>query len=174
MNKWFRTLAVEGALMPAAACELDERGFVVLSGSVLPEHLERLTSAYDREATSANADDVKTGSTTTRVNDFVNRGQEFDDLYVFPPLLEAYVRVIGRPFKLSALHARTLRPHTPAQELHAQHCARRSRLAQFRRALCARDGHGADASDRRSQRESIVGHQLLALTSYSSCPDWYR
>jgi ectoine hydroxylase-related dioxygenase (phytanoyl-CoA dioxygenase family) len=37
---------------------------------------------------------------------------------VFPPLLGACCRVIARPFKLSSLHARTLRPHTPAQELH--------------------------------------------------------
>ena len=48
----------------------------------------------------------------------MNRGAEFDDLYVFPPLLEACCLVIGRPFKLSSLHARTVRPGTPAQELH--------------------------------------------------------
>lgn len=48
----------------------------------------------------------------------MNRGAEFDDLYVFPPVLEACVRVIGRPFKLSSLLARTLRPHEPAQHLH--------------------------------------------------------
>jgi ectoine hydroxylase-related dioxygenase (phytanoyl-CoA dioxygenase family) len=42
----------------------------------------------------------------------------FDDLYVFPPLLQACRRVIGRPFKLSSLLARTLRPGSPAQELH--------------------------------------------------------
>jgi ectoine hydroxylase-related dioxygenase (phytanoyl-CoA dioxygenase family) len=33
-------------------------------------------------------------------------------------LLEACYRVIGRPFKLSSLHARTLRPGSPSQELH--------------------------------------------------------
>ena len=67
---------------------------------------------------SATGDDIRIGSTSTKVNDFVNRGAEFDDLYVFPPLLEACCRVIGRPFKLSSLHARTLRPGSPAQELH--------------------------------------------------------
>ncbi len=42
-----------------------------------------------------------------------------DELYVFPPLLDACRRVIGGPFKLSSLHARTLRPqHTPGQGLH--------------------------------------------------------
>lgn len=61
--------------------------------------------------------DLRVGSTSTRVSDFVNRGKEFDGLYIFPPLLDACCRVIGRPFKLSSLQARTLRPHTPAQEL---------------------------------------------------------
>jgi len=37
---------------------------------------------------------------------------------MFPPLLEACCLVIGRPFKLSSLHARTVRPCTPAQDLH--------------------------------------------------------
>jgi len=58
------------------------------------------------------------GSSTSRINDFVNRGAEFDDLYVFPPLLEACCGVIGRPFKLSSLQARTLRACSPAEDLH--------------------------------------------------------
>ena len=81
-------------------------------------HMERVRLAYDAAVASAAADDVRIGSTTTRVNDFVNRGAEFDVLYVFPPLLEACCRVIGRPFRLSSLHARTLRPHSPVSELH--------------------------------------------------------
>jgi ectoine hydroxylase-related dioxygenase (phytanoyl-CoA dioxygenase family) len=52
------------------------------------------------------------------VSDFVNRGASFDDLYMFPPLLEACCRVIGAPFKLSSFQARTLRPGAHAQELH--------------------------------------------------------
>jgi ectoine hydroxylase-related dioxygenase (phytanoyl-CoA dioxygenase family) len=52
------------------------------------------------------------------VSDFVNRGAAFDNLYVFPPLLEACCRVIGGPFKLSSFHARTLRQGAHAQELH--------------------------------------------------------
>ena len=52
------------------------------------------------------------------MTDFVNRGAEFDRLYVFPPLLEACCRIIARPFKLSALHARTLPPGAAAQALH--------------------------------------------------------
>jgi ectoine hydroxylase-related dioxygenase (phytanoyl-CoA dioxygenase family) len=53
------------------------------------------------------------------VHDFVNRGPVFDPLYVHAPILEACRRIIGRPFKLSTMHARTLHPHTPTQGLHA-------------------------------------------------------
>jgi ectoine hydroxylase-related dioxygenase (phytanoyl-CoA dioxygenase family) len=80
--------------------------------------MERLVDAYDTAVASANDGDLKVGSTTTRVSDFVNRGADFDDLYMLPPLLEACSCVIGRPFKLSSLHARTLRPQSPDQGLH--------------------------------------------------------
>ena len=100
------------------ASELEERGFVVIPGPVPPDRMERLAHAYDASVASATGDDIRVGSTSTRVSDFVNRGAEFDDLYVFPPLLEAAAAVIGRPFKLSSLHARTLHPHVPAGDLH--------------------------------------------------------
>jgi ectoine hydroxylase-related dioxygenase (phytanoyl-CoA dioxygenase family) len=64
------------------------------------------------------SDDVSIGSSTTRVNDFVNRGPEFDGLYVYKPVLEACCRIIGQPFKLSTMHARTVRPYSQAQKLH--------------------------------------------------------
>jgi ectoine hydroxylase-related dioxygenase (phytanoyl-CoA dioxygenase family) len=101
-----------------AVSELAERGFVTIPGPVPPDRMDRLINAYDAAVASATGDDIRIGSTSTRVSDFVNRGTEFDDLYVFPPLLEACRRVIGGPFKLSSLHARTVRPHAPAQELH--------------------------------------------------------
>jgi hypothetical protein len=118
MDDWFREIAAASVVPSDTARELDERGFVVLPEAVPAGKIDRLTDAYDAAAASALEEDVKIGSTTTRVNDFVNRGAEFDPLYVFPPLLAAGCRVIGRPFKLSSLHARTLRPHMPAQELH--------------------------------------------------------
>jgi len=118
MDNWFNALASGGELSPDAARELREVGFVVLTGPVPSGHLGRLAGAYDSAAASATGDDVAAGRATTRINDFVNRGAEFDDLYVFPPLLEACCGVIGRPFKLSTMHARTLRPRSPAQDLH--------------------------------------------------------
>jgi hypothetical protein len=118
MLDWFSTLAAGSELPMDAASELQERGFIVLPGAVPSERMERLADAYTAAVASATDDDTRIGSTSTRVSDFVNRGAAFDDLYVFPPLLEACCHVIGRPFKLSSLHSRTLRPHTPAQELH--------------------------------------------------------
>jgi hypothetical protein len=118
MFDWFSTLAAGSELPADAASELQERGFVVLPGPVPPDRMERLANAYTAAVDSATGDDIRIGSTSTRVNDFVNRDAEFDGLYIFAPLLEACCRVIGRPFKLSSLHARTLRPCTPAQELH--------------------------------------------------------
>lgn len=118
MDDWFSILAGRSELPANRAGELDEHGFVVLPGPVPAWQTDRLAQAYDAAAASAAGDDVRTGSTSTRITDFVNRGAEFAGLYVFPPLLEACCRVIGRPFKLSSLHARTLRPRSPAQELH--------------------------------------------------------
>lgn len=98
-----------------ATSELQERGFVVIPGPTRPD---RLANAYTAAVASATSDDIRIGSTSTKVNDLVNRGAELDSLYAFPPLLEACYRVIGRPFKLSSLHARRLRPNPPSQELH--------------------------------------------------------
>jgi ectoine hydroxylase-related dioxygenase (phytanoyl-CoA dioxygenase family) len=118
MNDWFNKLSEGTELAPDRARELLEHGFVVLPGAVPAGQTDRLARAYDAAVTSAAEADVRAGSTTTRVTDFVNRGAEFDDLYVFPPLLEACWRIIGRRFKLSSMHARTLRPGSAAQDLH--------------------------------------------------------
>jgi hypothetical protein len=118
MSDWLSKRAAGCELPVHAASELEARGFVVLPGMVAPGSMERLATAYTEAVTSATGDDLRVGSTSTKVSDFVNRGAAFDNLYVFPPLLEACWQVIGGPFKLSSLHARTLRPGACAQELH--------------------------------------------------------
>ena len=118
MVEWFETLAARSELSAEAVSQLHHRGFIVLPGPVPSERMESFTNAYTTAMSSASGADVRVGSTSTRVSDFVNRGKDFDALYIFPPLLDACCRVIGQPFKLSSLQARTLRPHTPAQELH--------------------------------------------------------
>jgi hypothetical protein len=114
--------------LPSDAClKLDETGFTVITGPVPFEGLAQLAAAYDAAVESASPDDVNLGSSTTRVNDFVNRGPEFDGLYVHPPVLKACCRVLNGPFRLSTMHARTLRPKLLAQNLHVDY---------------ERDGHG--------------------------------
>ena len=110
--------SVSGALSLAAMVALEESGFVVLPGPFAVDQLGIVANAYDAEISAAVGDDIRVGSTSTRVVDFVNRGPLFDPLYVYPPLLDAAVRTVGLTFKLSSLHARTLRPHVPAGDLH--------------------------------------------------------
>ena len=117
MDDWYSVIAAESQLPPDAARQLREIGFVVMPGPEIPGGWVRLSQAYDRAVLTADPRDVSIRS-STRVHDFVNRGQEFDGLYVHPPLLAACCRIIGRPFKLSTMLARTLEPGAPAQLLH--------------------------------------------------------
>jgi ectoine hydroxylase-related dioxygenase (phytanoyl-CoA dioxygenase family) len=110
-------MAAESELSQDGWRRLRDLGFAVLPGPVIPGGVARLAEAYDRAVSSADAADVSTRS-STRVHDFVNRGPEFDGLYIHRPLLAACCRVIGRPFKLSTMLARTLEPGAPAQPLH--------------------------------------------------------
>jgi len=118
---WLNVMAAGCELPGTAVQELDEVGFVVVSGPVAPAKLSPLAAAYNAAVLAAHPDDVRVGRTTTRVHDFVNRGQDFDDLYVYQPILEACCRIIGGPFHLSTMLARAVNPGAPAQELHADY-----------------------------------------------------
>lgn len=118
MKGWFSIIGRGCELTARAVQELGDVGFVVIPGPVAPDRLAQLAAAYDSAVASASPDDLALGSTTTRVRDFVNRGPEFDELYVYQPVLEACRRVIGQPFRLSTMHARTVRPRAQAQALH--------------------------------------------------------
>ena len=89
---------------------LEESGFLVLPWPFPVEQLDAVADACDAEVGAAVGDDIRVGSTSTRVMDFVNRGPLFDPLYVYPPLLDAAALTVGPTFKLSSLHARTLGP----------------------------------------------------------------
>ena len=118
MDHWFSLIASNSELPVAAAVELHDTGFVVIPGLLTSERLPQIADAYDAAVSGADPADVRTGGTTIRVHDFVNRGPHFDDLYVSSAILAACCSVIDRPFKLSTMLARTLNPHTPAQPLH--------------------------------------------------------
>lgn len=118
MGDIFAEVTSACALPPGVHSELKERGFVVMPHVMSSEGLKALTAAYTAAMATAIGDDVRHGSTSTRVTDFVNRGAEFDGLYLFPALLEACGQIIGQAFKLSSFSARTLRPRSSPQELH--------------------------------------------------------
>jgi hypothetical protein len=120
MDDWFDEIAAGGELPADAAHELLESGFVVIPG---PVTAERLGPAYDAAVAGAAPADMRVGSSTTRVSGLVNGGPELDELYIHRPLLEACCRVIGKPFRLSSLLARTVRPESEAQPLHVDFAA---------------------------------------------------
>src|SRR4030095_12174532 len=99
---WHRIIASDSHLSPDAARQMRDIGFVVLAGPVIPGGCEQLTRAYDRAVATADSSDVHTGRTgaSTRINNFVNRGPEFDNIYIYPPLLAACSQVIGGTFNI--------------------------------------------------------------------------
>jgi ectoine hydroxylase-related dioxygenase (phytanoyl-CoA dioxygenase family) len=117
MSNWYSVIVAESELLPDVGRQLDEIGFVVLPGPAIQRGWAQLAEAYDRAVSAADPADVSVRS-STRIHDFVNRGPEFDGLYIYRPLLAACCRIIGRPFKLSTMLARTLEPGAPAQPLH--------------------------------------------------------
>ena len=119
-NDWHSGIESSSYLSPDAARQLRDVGFIVMPGPVIRGGCEQLSYAYDRDVATANPADVHTGKTrsSTRVDDFVNRGAEFDVIYIYPPLLAACCQVIREPFKLSGMRARTLNPGAPAEGLH--------------------------------------------------------
>jgi len=113
----YQALAMQSHLPADAAARLRDDGFVVIQGPPTPGGIEQLSTAYDRAVAAADPVDIRVSS-STRVTDFVDRGPEFDCIYVFSPLLAACCSIIGRPFKLSGTRARTLEPGAPVEELH--------------------------------------------------------
>ena len=101
---------------PRMLSALQDSGFVLIPHAVAPERLKCLVAAYNEAVAAATGDDVRHGSTSTKVSDFVNRGGAFDHVYMFPALLRACHSVIGGPFKLSSFLSRSLRPGSAAQE----------------------------------------------------------
>src|SRR5579862_4172691 len=121
VSEWFRTIAAGSELPVEAASCLRHKGYWVVPGPVPAEELGQLAAANDRAMVEADPGDPREGHTTIRVPDFVNRGAEFDPLYVHSPLLEACCQTIGQPFKLSTMLGRTVLPGKPAQDLHVDY-----------------------------------------------------
>lgn len=118
MDDWFSVIASDSELTRDATEQLRDSGFVVIQGPVAPAKLAQLTAAYDAAVSDAHPDDLSVGSTTTRVHDLVNCGPEFDSLYVYASILAACCSIIGQPFKLSSMLARSVNPNAHTQALH--------------------------------------------------------
>jgi len=120
MIDWHSIIAAESHLTPDAARQLREVGFVVMPGPHIRCGYQQLSDAYDNAVAAVDPADVHSGRTrsSTGINDFVNRGPAFDEIYIYPPLLAACCQIIGGPFKLSGMRARTLHAGAPAERLH--------------------------------------------------------
>jgi ectoine hydroxylase-related dioxygenase (phytanoyl-CoA dioxygenase family) len=94
---------------------IEDEGFATICGPLAGEALAVLATAYDRHFKTSR---VRDGSTSLRTDSLVNAGPPFDGVYVHPPLLAAARALIGPSFKLSAYHARTLKPNAAAQGMH--------------------------------------------------------
>jgi hypothetical protein len=114
----FQQICSGSSLPSHSVRQLVESGFVVIPGPLLGDPFNKLTAAYDEVMAARAGPDFKIGSTTTRLSDLLAYSPVFDDVYLYPPLLEASSHIIGEPFKLSSFLARTLRAGTSAQELH--------------------------------------------------------
>lgn len=97
---------------------LPEKGFAVIPGPFHGSDLETVIAAYDHAVAIAPPEDCKEGSTSIRVNALLDRAPELAAILTHQPLLDAAAAVIGGPFKLSACHARSIRPGAAAQVLH--------------------------------------------------------
>ncbi len=106
--------------LPAeVARQLIDFGFVIISGPHSSQRHDQLAAAYDQMMSVATGPNYKVASATTRLSDVLNYGPVFDDIFLYPPLLEACAHIIDEPFKLSSFLARTLRPNSLAQDIHA-------------------------------------------------------
>jgi ectoine hydroxylase-related dioxygenase (phytanoyl-CoA dioxygenase family) len=119
LDTHFQNIRLGSTLPSQSVRQLVESGFVVVPGPTSGDPFNELTTAYDEVMANGSGPDFKIASSTTRMSDVLSYGPVFDDIYLYPPLLEACSHIIGEPFKLSSFLARTLRAETPSQELHA-------------------------------------------------------
>jgi hypothetical protein len=124
-----RDLGVRDGTLPDADREaLLRDGFLVLPGHLPAEALAELRAAHDRAMARkyhderGNLDGVSDHwhheRGTRRLADLVSEAPIVDRLYVDPVLLAAAHALIGGPFKLDSINARTAMPGAGAQGLH--------------------------------------------------------
>jgi ectoine hydroxylase-related dioxygenase (phytanoyl-CoA dioxygenase family) len=93
---------------------LDERGYLVLSGVVDAEELDRLRSAFDR---ACDAEGIPPRG-TRHPKGLLEGDPAFSRLVLHPGLLAAVLHVLGRPFRLGGVAGRDPMPGFGPQGLH--------------------------------------------------------
>lgn len=123
MDAWFDRIAAMSGLSAASVADLDETGFTLASGSFQNDALQALAAAYDAAMASPSTEPFRrVGRTSARLSGLVDHSAAFDAIYLHPLLLAAAALVIGQPFRLSSLLARTLLANRSAPPLHVD-CA---------------------------------------------------
>jgi len=101
--------------------QLDEQGFIVLSGVIDQQWLVDLQAMYEtlmaKEGQNAGLE-VHQEKGTRRLADLINKGKVFDGCYTHPKVLAAVHHILGREFKLSAMNGRDAIPGEGHQNLH--------------------------------------------------------
>lgn len=102
--------------------QLDELGFTVLPCWMPDDWLEELrstvTALYKQEGESAGSE-FKQEPGCLRLANLVDKGSIFQRVISAPLLMKLVAHVLGSPFKLSSLNARTALPGSQPQPLHA-------------------------------------------------------
>jgi ectoine hydroxylase-related dioxygenase (phytanoyl-CoA dioxygenase family) len=102
--------------------QLDEQGYVVLSGFVDHDLLHglrrRIAELFDEEGAHA-GDEFKQEEHAHRLANLVDKGEVFRRAVILPGLLDYVRHVLGPDMKLSSLNARSADPHSEdGQPLH--------------------------------------------------------
>lgn len=97
---------------------LADQGYAVVPGPFDQVDLGRVIQAYERATAEADPEEIGNGSTSVRINGIVGRAPMLGAIFGHAPLLRAASAIIGESFKLSAFHARSVRPGAVAQSLH--------------------------------------------------------
>lgn len=93
-------------------------GFAVLPRALPDAVLASVREAVVEAVARAIPGEVHVGSTSVRVNGILGQVPALAALLNHPPLLDAAASIVGGPYRLSSLHARSVKPGAGAQALH--------------------------------------------------------
>jgi ectoine hydroxylase-related dioxygenase (phytanoyl-CoA dioxygenase family) len=114
----------QSTLLASERAALDRDGYVVMTGVIDPEWLERLRTAFESELEKDGHTPVVKESGTRHINDLVNRDPVFEGVYTNPRILAAVYHVMRDAFRVGQIGGRDPLPGYGQQGLHADWTAR--------------------------------------------------